>query len=605
MDTDSQQALRSLFQSTPYNTAIRHIRFPRYKNLAPGLRIDFSYPITALVGGNGTNKTSILRAIEACPEGQDLGNWWFSTSMDPIAAGEQPRYVYGYYNPSVSKIVEVRKVRIDRKDRHTDYWESSKPADDMERMPSLSTVGTEAGRSSTRWNPVSKPVIYLDFRGELPAYDKYMRNPSAKESSRTLADRKNWIRQRSAKVRGAFSGNRASFYGKVRVHQVVTLSAKELAAVSKILGRKYESIKMVLHEYFDRVGWTVSMQTRDLTYSEAYAGSGEFAVVTLVHQLFVSSAGSLVLLDEPETSLHPASQKLLMEFLLDQVKSKHLQVVMATHSPYLIENLPTDAIKLLQQDSSGAVVLDKQEASQTEAFFRLGAPKQDKLQLIVEDKLAAEILQRGLKPLGEPAMKRLEVLAFPGGSSTIISRLVPNLAFTGTRNTMIFLDGDQRPDEDDRLSSSSSGANITRFTKTSKVSDDELDDAITALFPGTPNLQLPMNGGDDQRSGTIRTMTNRKLHKWIYENVYFMPGDSPEEYVCAIIGQFQESSKTAKAFLLAKTAQELCKEAWEASTITSDQIFATQQRALATLPVEDDAWGFIRGVVSDRLTNLP
>lgn len=594
-----------MFQSAAYSTAIRHIRFPRYKNLSPGLKVDFTYPITALVGGNGTNKTSILRAMEACPEGQDLGNWWFSTSMDPIASGEQPRYIYGYRHPSSGNIVEVRKVRIERKDRHADYWESSKPADGMERMPAIAEGAVREGRSVTRWSPVSKPVIYLDFRGELPAYDKYMRNPSAKESSRSLAERKNWIRQRSVKVRAAFGGIIKPFYGRVRAHEVVILSESELAAVSKILGRSYRSIRMVLHEYFDRVGWTVSMQTETLSYSEAYAGSGEFAIVSLVHQIFTAAPGSMVLLDEPETSLHPASQQLLMGFLFEQVKASHLQVIMATHSPYLIAALPPDAIKLLQQDASGAVVLDKQETSQTEAFFRLGAPKKDKLQLIVEDKLAAEILLRGLKPLGEASLKRMEILPFPGGSSTIISRLVPNLAFTGTVSTMVFLDGDQRPSVDDRVPSASCAHGETKFKKTSSISDDDLDNAIASLFPGTPNLQVPMNGGNDAEAIANRVVTRRKVHSWIYDNVYFMPGESPEEYVCQMIGHPQVSSRVAKTFLRQRTVAELGLEDWEVPGLSSDQIFATQQRLLVDLPVEDASWVYIRSIVNERLTQLP
>src|SRR5664279_473183 len=63
---------------------IRHIRFPRYKNLASGLTIEFNFPITALVGPNGTNKSSILVAIQGAPGNQSPGQYWFSTDIDPI-----------------------------------------------------------------------------------------------------------------------------------------------------------------------------------------------------------------------------------------------------------------------------------------------------------------------------------------------------------------------------------------------------------------------------------------------------------------------------------------------------------------------------------------
>lgn len=37
---------------------IRQIRFPRLKNLVDGTELVFDYPITALIGPNGTNKRS-------------------------------------------------------------------------------------------------------------------------------------------------------------------------------------------------------------------------------------------------------------------------------------------------------------------------------------------------------------------------------------------------------------------------------------------------------------------------------------------------------------------------------------------------------------------
>lgn len=47
---------------------ISYIRFPFYKKLIPDARIDFEYPITAIVGCNGSSKSSIVRAIYGSPE---------------------------------------------------------------------------------------------------------------------------------------------------------------------------------------------------------------------------------------------------------------------------------------------------------------------------------------------------------------------------------------------------------------------------------------------------------------------------------------------------------------------------------------------------------
>jgi hypothetical protein len=59
-----RNALKAMLAARKFDPYISHIRFPHYKNLAPDLKIDFDFPITALVGPNGTNKSSILRAIQ-------------------------------------------------------------------------------------------------------------------------------------------------------------------------------------------------------------------------------------------------------------------------------------------------------------------------------------------------------------------------------------------------------------------------------------------------------------------------------------------------------------------------------------------------------------
>ena len=109
-----------------FDPYISHIRFPHFKNLAPDLKVDFDFPVTALVGPNGTNKSSILRAIQGSPGYGNLGDYWFSTSTDPIAdTGTRNAFIYGYYHKGAGKVVEVLKTRV-KKDEDPDYWEPSR-----------------------------------------------------------------------------------------------------------------------------------------------------------------------------------------------------------------------------------------------------------------------------------------------------------------------------------------------------------------------------------------------------------------------------------------------------------------------------------------------
>ncbi|MBK0124630.1 hypothetical protein IAE30_12855 [Pantoea sp. S61] len=112
MDYKKENALRRILANNQMEPFIRHIRFPFYKNLSEGVRIDFTFPITVLVGQNGTNKSSVLKALYGTPNGYSLGSLWFSTSVDPIDDGGRSRMIYGYFDPDTNNIVEVIKTRI-------------------------------------------------------------------------------------------------------------------------------------------------------------------------------------------------------------------------------------------------------------------------------------------------------------------------------------------------------------------------------------------------------------------------------------------------------------------------------------------------------------
>ena len=107
---------------------------------------------------------------------------------------------------------------------------------------------------------------------------------------------------------------------------------------------------MLFHNFYNADGVTVYFVTNNLKYSEAYAGRGEFAVVKLVYKVLNAPNHSLVILDEPEVSLHPGAQEALKLFLLKQTLSKKLQIIISTHSAKLVEFLPDIAIKLFYEN---------------------------------------------------------------------------------------------------------------------------------------------------------------------------------------------------------------------------------------------------------------
>lgn len=63
-------------------------------------------------------------------------------------------------------------------------------------------------------------------------------------------------------------------------------------------------------------------------------GDGIWSVFTIVDALYDSKEGSIIVIDEPELSLHPEIQKRIMDELIQS--SSHRQIIISTHSPYFI-----------------------------------------------------------------------------------------------------------------------------------------------------------------------------------------------------------------------------------------------------------------------------
>lgn len=81
-----------------------------------------------MVGENGCNKSSIIRALYGAPANKSLGDYWFESKIDTIREEEKTPscFIYGYIYPLEDKVVEVLKTRVHNKD-NPDYWEPSRP----------------------------------------------------------------------------------------------------------------------------------------------------------------------------------------------------------------------------------------------------------------------------------------------------------------------------------------------------------------------------------------------------------------------------------------------------------------------------------------------
>lgn len=425
---DKINTLKQLRTNGIHKQYIEHIRFPFFRNLENDTKITFDFPITFLVGKNGGGKSSTLQSLYGCPKGYSLGDYWFTTELDPIKEFDKNRncFIYGFKN--VNNIGEVIKQRINRKN-DPDYWETAKPI----KRYGMST--------KKRFSPIDKNVIYLDFRSELSAFDKFFHFLNF--SSKTHKTKQDFLRFYSNKLKEAFDNDTIiSYYGPNRNKSKITLTTPETKIVSEILRKEFDTIEIIEHNLFKNWGISIRLKQTKINYSEAFAGSGETAIVILVHKIFNAPNESLILLDEPETSLHSGAQKRLMSFLLEQcIKKKH-QIVISTHSPFLIDNMPSESIKVFSTLSSSGKFIINNNRSYKEAFHELEIENTHRKNILVEDKTAKILIDKILENLGKAIQDIFDIRYLPGGADDINQRLTTIMEISD--NTYVLFDGDQK-----------------------------------------------------------------------------------------------------------------------------------------------------------------
>lgn len=572
LEYDINKLIKSIDQAYANNkfvNYIKYIQFPFYKSLTPNTHIDFSFPLTMLVGKNGTGKSSVLQAIYGAPRGKSTGDYWFSTSVDPIEENKN-KYFYGYSRESDDEIIikEVIKTR-QKSGKDPDYWETDRP------NTSLGMKQDDNLDSGTRNTPVNKNVVYFDFRGELSAFDKYFyfHKSQNDSNSRTYEinrkEAKQYIRKRSKYLTRIFNGERNV---KLRsnsdaIHeQLNTINATShrdwLDIINYILGKNYSEIKYVYHRAYETWGISTIVKTESgLQYSEANAGSGENAIINMVVAIMSAPRDSLILLDEPEVSLHPGAQKRLKVFLLNCIDKNHHQIIISTHSSVLIEDMPKNALKLLERNNNGTVDVSN-EVFFNEAFYNISEQITDKALILCEDISAKILIEQILKNMGKEAYFNVQYRH--GGADTLITKHFPILALDQIyNNVFIILDGDKMPEK------------LVKYSEDVTATENDDVEALKryvnnniAKLSKKSEINPLVDGGDggvreDQQIGVYR-----EYLKYAEHHLLFLPKDMTPEMI-----MLSDSSVQNKYY------------------ITNDDIYSDDKGKKAIIRISSDIFG--------------
>jgi predicted ATPase len=341
-----------------------------------GQRIDFKFPLVAVVGENGTGKSTILQAAASVYRSEKgKKETFFPTDFFPDTPWDR-----------------ISKAKIEysvREDKTSHQGHIHKPADRWREVPDRRR----------------RPVKFVDLGRTVPmasllGYSKLARLAKA-EAQRTPFD------------------------------------AAQLIRLSDILGRQYEDAAFSLSDA-DPNRWVPVVAQSGAKYSGYHQGAGEVILANLLRNELPKYG--LVLIDELEMSLHPRAQRRLIRDLATVCRVRELQIIVTTHSPYILEELPPEGRIYILSTMQGKQLVTG--VSSNFAMTQMDEECHPEADIYVEDDEARILLEEMIVAEKKDLARRCHIIPYGGaGVGRALGQMVVQKRWP--RPTAVFLDADQ------------------------------------------------------------------------------------------------------------------------------------------------------------------
>jgi len=180
------------------------------------------------------------------------------------------------------------------------------------------------------------------------------------------------------------------------------------------------------------------LEMQGLRYSGFHQGAGEIAAAELLAVDYPKYG--IVLIDEVETSLHPRAQRRLMRDLAKIAREQELQIILTTHSPYILDELPPEARIYLMDCAGGKTTVVG--VSPEFAMTRMDDEQHPECDIYVEDVRAAAFLSEILVSADADSLRRSKIIPY-GAASVGLALGIMASQKRFPRPSLVFLDGDQ------------------------------------------------------------------------------------------------------------------------------------------------------------------
>lgn len=360
------------------------------------VEITFDYPITAIVGENGSGKSTIL-ALVACAF---HNNTDFSPQNRIRNNVKKPRNYYTYgdfftFSPDETGLAGIEVLAY--------YLTQNGLERDVRRK-----------KPSGKWNDFNtrpkRAVAYLGINRIVP--------PS--ESNPHRHYRRNF---------------EPSPLDEEQLEQLKN-------SMTAIIGRNYTNIELKSHNIYR----LFEACRNGITYTGFNMGAGENAVLGLLYEILSAGPGALIVVDEIELGLHTQAQIRLIEELKEICKKYKTQIVCSTHSKDILSCLPPEArLFIKRSDGHSTDVIPR--ISPEYAFGKLSGLGSEELSVFVEDEVGQAFLENTL-----PQSIRERIKIIPIGSDQAVLKHMAVHYREGDLNFVAFLDGDKRTQRTDAIS---------------------------------------------------------------------------------------------------------------------------------------------------------
>ena len=211
----------------------------------------------------------------------------------------------------------------------------------------------------------------------------------------------------------------------------------------RVLPRRYRSLSQISAQSRDLL-FAELEGAIDARYSEFHMSSGERAILRMSKDIS-NLNDALILIDEVEAGLHPyTQQQVMLEFQRIALRNR-LQIIVASHSPVVLESVPPDGRLFLDRDEDTAEVrlAPPYRDIMQKALY---GQSRDKLSILCEDAVAEALLRGFLDVLNVELTLRHEdiIIGRDTGSSEFPMHIRTLAKFNRLAEFLMVLDGDSR-----------------------------------------------------------------------------------------------------------------------------------------------------------------